>query len=124
MAQTCALCGSDWIFKAPKGIHHLCEECYHQMSKEVSEYHDIQENAHDYVLNEKVGDAISLLQLVQVKRNEINKYFNNTLNAGHDRFANYFIPGLIRDLANNNNRNINPSAIWDAAFTALGNAEL
>jgi len=121
MADNCTVCGSDWIFKAPKGLHHLCEECYNQMSKEVTDYHDIQKEAHKYVLNGKVDDAINLLHLVQVKRNEIHKYFNNTLNAGHYWFANEFIPTLIEELTIN--KNTNPKAIWNAAFTALETTE-
>lgn len=117
MPHNCTVCGSDWIFKAPKGLHHLCAECYNQMNKEVIDYHDIQEAAHKYVLHGKVDDAINLLYLVQVKRNEIHKYFSNTLNTGHYWFANEFIPALIEQLTTN--KNTNPKAIWDAAFTAL-----
>ena len=88
------------------------------MNKEVVDYHDLQKEAYELVMKGNVGDAIHLLHLVQAKRNEINKYFNHILNAGHDWFANAFIPGLIRDLANNNNH-IEPITIWDAAFMAL-----
>ena len=121
MAHTCSVCGSDWLFKAPNGLHHLCAECYNEMNKEVVDYHDLQKEAYELVLKGNVGIAIQLLHLVQAKRNKINKYFNHTLNAGHDWFANAFIPGLIRDLTNNNNH-IQPITIWDAAFRALAKA--
>ena len=115
MGKTCTICGSDWIFKAPKGLHHLCEDCYQKMSKDVLDYHSIQSAAHKNVLAGNVDAAIRLLHLVKERRNQINKYFQNSLNAGHYRFANEFIPALIVKLATATH----PSALWDSEFAAL-----
>ena len=116
MAKTCTVCGSEWIFKAPKGIHHLCAECYTEMNTAVSKYHDMQTGAHQQVMQGRIVTAINLLHLVQAERNHIQKYFSNTLNAGHYWFANEFIPTLIDNLSR---KNINPVAIWDLAFASL-----
>jgi hypothetical protein len=118
MDKRCSICGSEWIFKGPKGIHHLCEDCYNDMNKEVIDYHNIQKDAHKHVIEGDVENAILLLHLVQEKRNNINKYFNNTLNEGHYWFANDFIPSLIIKLSNKRDT---PSKIWDDAFATLTN---
>jgi len=116
MDKICSICGSDWILKAPKGVHHLCEDCYNKMRKDVIDYHTIQKNAHKNIIDGNVENAIVLLRIVQEKRNQINKYFYNTLNEGHYRFANDFIPELIKNLSNKKNIPIN---VWDSAFANL-----
>lgn len=116
MDKICTICGCEWIYKAPKGIHHLCEVCYNNMNKEVVEYHNIQNEAHKNVIDGNIKKAISLLHLVQEKRNQIRKYFNNTLNHGHYWFANDFIPTLINNLSNKKN---SPIAIWNSSFASL-----
>lgn len=120
MCKKCSICGSDWIYKGPKGIHHLCEDCYTTMNKEVIEYHTIQKEAHTNAIDGDVQNTIRLLGIVQEKRNELNKYFNNTLNEGHRRFANDFIPALIANLSK---KNIIPNDIWNSAFASLSQPE-
>ncbi len=137
--RSCYTCKSDWIFKAPKGVHHLCEECYNSMSKEVIDYHGIQNEAHKHVINGDVEHAIRLLRLVQEKRNQITKYFI-TLNEGHYRFANEFIPRLITRLSiekqyiekqyiekqyiTDVSKITNTKQIWNDAFATLTHNEL
>lgn len=121
MDKKCTICMSEWIFKAPKGIHHLCADCYDAMNKEVIEYHIIQKEAHANVIYGNVQNTIRLLRLVQEKRNHLNKYFNNTLNESHHRFANEFIPALIANLSKDSI--INPITVWDSAFNALAQNE-
>lgn len=120
-SEQCTICNSDWLYKAPKGIHTLCEECYSKMNKDVVTYHTLQEEAHKDVLKGNIGKAIEKLKLVQVKRNELRKYFKNTLNTGHSRFANEFIPNLIMKLQQASGHN--GSKIWDDAFSKLSEYE-
>ena len=87
-SEQCSICSSDWLYKAPKGIHTLCEECYGNMNKDVIAYHTLQEDAHKDVIKGNIEKAIKKLRQVQEKRNELGKYFKNTLNTGHSRFAN------------------------------------
>ncbi len=93
------------------------------------DYHGIQNEAHKHVINGDVENAIRLLRLVQEKRNQITKYFI-TLNEGHYRFANEFIPMLIMRLSiekqyiRDVSKITNTKQIWNDAFATLTHNEL
>ena len=122
--EQCSICDSDWLYKAPKGIHTLCEDCYGNMNKDVKAYHTLQEEAHKDVKNGNIDKAIKKLELVKEKRNQLSKYFKNTLNTGHSRFANEFIPNLISKLSQiKSGKKGSAIDVWDAEFTKLAEYE-
>jgi GH24 family phage-related lysozyme (muramidase) len=121
LSEQCSICNSDWLYKAPKGIHTLCQECYGDMNKDVVAYHTLQEDAHKDVQKGNIEKAIQKLKQVQVKRNELSKYFKNTLNTGHSRFANEFIPNLMNKLEHAKKQEA--TKIWDEEFKKLAEYE-
>ena len=120
-SEQCSICNSDWLYKAPKGIHTLCQECYGDMNKDVIAYHTLQEDARKDVEKGNIEKAIQKLKQVQQKRNELSKYFKNTLNTGHSRFANEFIPNLISKL--DHAKKQEAIKIWDEEFKKLAEYE-
>ena len=120
-SEQCSICNSDWLYKAPKGIHTLCQECYGDMNKDVIASHTLQEDARKDVEKGNIEKALKKLKQVQLKRNELSKYFKNTLNTGHSRFANEFIPNLISKL--DHAKKQEAIKIWDEEFKKLAEYE-
>ena len=118
MVELCSVCGSEWLYKAPKDIDNLCEVCYTKLHQATTEYHALQDDAYEDLLNGDIKSAIASLRLVQVKRNETSKYFRNYLNDGHYRFANEFIPALINQLVGCQYNQANPVDVWELAFVS------
>jgi len=117
--KKCSICGSEWIYKAPKGINTLCEECYKKMQNDTIYYHKLQDEAYTDILNGKLNNSIIKLKEVIRLRNDISKYLNNTLNTGHTRFANEFLPNLINELLKTKTNNKNPINVWNYEFSKL-----
>jgi hypothetical protein len=109
----CTYCPSDWIYKLNPA---MCQECYEKQNKSVLEYHKLQDEAKELIHNKKIGEGIEKLQQVINLRNEhADKWFKGG-DESHNRFANEFLPDLIKKI---NSKPNEASEIWDKEFAKL-----